>query len=370
MRTRLKIAVAVARFSITGVPLAQIRFARALAAAGHDVDFIVGSVPRGLSVPDLPEVRVIDLGKLRARDMMIPLWRYLRESRPDIVFSAEDHLNAVVLGAAIVARSNAKISGSSRVSPFDSYSRTILTKGWWRKLGMQAVAWRADALTCVSKDMVDQYRGIFRSSKHLWAYNIIDDEGSRARLHEALEDSWFTVKDLPIIVGAGSLEPRKGFPDLIRALGHLKQKGRLARLVILGEGSQRPELEELIDELGLRDFVRLPGAVLNPLKYFSRADVFVLSSRAEGLPNVLIEAMMAGCTPVSTDCPTGPREALGGGEYGYLAPVGNAVALASGIEQALDNPIPKERLAEAVRPFKEEAVLARHFEILGLSSNG
>ena len=138
--------------------------------------------------------------------------------------------------------------------------------------------------------------------------------------------------------------------------------------MILGDGPLRSELEALIIELGLDDVVSLLGYVENPLKYFARADVFVLSSHVEGLPNVLVEAMMCGCTPVSTDCPTGPREVLQDGKYGYLVPQRDPVALAAGIEQALDRPIPKELLAEAVRPFEEGAVLSRHFEVLGLGA--
>ena len=136
--------------------------------------------------------------------------------------------------------------------------------------------------------------------------------------------------------------------------------------MILGDGPLRSDLEELIVELNLSKVVSLLGYVENPLKYFMRAAVFVLSSHVEGLPNVLVEAMMCGCTPVSTDCPTGPREVLQDGKYGYLVPVGDPVGIAGGIEQALDRPIPKWLLADAVLPFEEGAVLRRHFELLGL----
>ena len=185
-------------------------------------------------------------------------------------------------------------------------------------------------------------------------------------MKEPLEHEWFLRKDCPVLVAAGRLAPWKGFVDLIHAMKELSQR-RHARLLILGDGPQRAELEALIIELGLTDVVRLQGYVENPLKFFARADVFVLSSHVEGLPNVLVEAMMCGCTPVSTDCPTGPREVLQDGEYGYLVPMRDPVALAAGIEQALDSPIPRNHLADAVQPFEEGAVLKRHFEILGLA---
>jgi glycosyltransferase involved in cell wall biosynthesis len=96
--------------------------------------------------------------------------------------------------------------------------------------------------------------------------------------------------------------------------------------------------------------------------------MFVHASYVESLCNVLVEAMMCGCTPVSTGCPTGPREVLQGGKYGYLVPVKDPEAMAAGIERALESPIPKHLLREAIKPFSEHAVLKRHFEILEISS--
>jgi glycosyltransferase involved in cell wall biosynthesis len=150
----------------------------------------------------------------------------------------------------------------------------------------------------------------------------------------------------------------------------LRDRGVDIRFAILGDGPLRGELEALIERRGLEDRVRLIGRVANPLKYFARADIFVLSSLVEGLPNVLVEAMMCGCTPVSTDCPTGPREVLQGGRFGYLVAMQDPAALADGIAKALAQPIEPERLSEAVLPFGEQIVLARHFELLGLSQRG
>lgn len=362
----MKICVVTPLYAIAGVPLAQLRFARALAEKGHRVDLVIGRIDPQYQFPDMDDVNVRVLRKRHVREMLFPLWRYLRSTKPDVVFSAEDHLNAVVLLAAIASNSKAKISCSSRVTPFDTYSNTPFTKRWILKQFMRSVMWRADALTCVSKDMVEQYRRVFDSPPHVNVYNIVDDRNSRLKMKESVEHEWFLHKDCPVLVAAGRLAPWKGFEDLIRAMKVLTNKRR-ARLMILGDGPLRSELEGLILELGLSGVVSLLGYVENPLKYFARADIFVLSSHVEGLPNVLVEAMMCGCTPVATDCPTGPREVLQDGKYGYLVPMRNPVALASGIEQALDHPIPGGRLAEAVRPFEEGAVIERHFAVLGLT---
>jgi len=366
----MRICVITPRFAISGVPLAQLRFARALARAGHDVDLVIGRVDPDLAVPDMPGVRVMALQRPNVRSMAGDVWRYMRRERPEVIFSAEDHLNALVLLIAILTRSRARISGSCRVTPFDTYSNRPFTKRWVLKQLMRSVTWRANALTCVSRDMVEQYRQVFESPPHTFVYNIVDDATARARLAEPVDDPWFVDKALPVIVGAGMLQPWKGFSDLIRAVKRLEEKGRRIRLVIFGEGPLRGELEALVRELGLEDRVRLPGHTDNPLKYFARADAFVLSSHVEGMPNVLVEAMMAGCTPVAADCPTGPSELLQGGRFGYLVPMKDPAALAEGIAAALDRPIPAQLLAEAVRPFEEEAVIRRHFDLLGLAEAG
>lgn len=361
----MKSAVIVARYAVTGVPLAQARLAGALAARGHEVDLVIGYAADGAILPQLDAVRVILLNRPRARGIVFDLAGYLRCEKPDVIFSAEDHLNAITLVAAILSGSKAKISGSSRVNPFDTYSSKFLAKRWWLKRMTSALMWRATALTCVSKEMVDQYRTLFRNAPHSCVYNIVDTPTARALIAEPVDHPWFTDHSLPVLVAAGQLEPWKGFADLIDAV-HIVAQKRPVRLVIFGEGAQRADLQAQIDRLGLSSCVRLEGYVLNPLKYFANADAFVLSSHLEGMPNVLIEAMMAGCTPVATDCPTGPREVLESGRYGYLVPVQDPEALASGIECALRSPIPVEVLAEAVMPFCEEAVLAQHFRLLGL----
>jgi glycosyltransferase involved in cell wall biosynthesis len=361
----VKIAVLTSRFTITGVPLAQMRLAHALARRGHIVELVVGHLDSECDFSETDSLTVKVLGKPKVRGMLPLLARYLVTEKPDVVFSAEDHLNTIVLLAAILSGSKAKISGSSRVTPFDTYSSTWFSKRWKLKHLSRAVMWRADALTCVSKDMIDQYREVFSAPPHVCVYNIVDDAPSRLRMREPNEHPWTVSKDIPLLIAAGSLAPWKGFSDLIRAFAILAAR-RPARLMILGDGPLREELQELANSLGLQDSFELMGYVSNPLKYFYKADVFILSSVVEGLPNVLVEAMMCGCTPVATDCPTGPREVLQGGRYGYLVPIGDAEAMASAIEQALDNPVPKALLDEAVAPFEESTVIDRHFEVLGI----
>ena len=362
----MKIALLVARYSISGVPLAQARLALALAAVGHRVTLVFGYA-EGKRPPSVEGVEIRVWNSPQTRGLLRPIMRLLRDEKPDVVFSAEDHLNVLVLIAAQLTRSKAKISGSSRVTPYDTYSNRPLTKRWLLKQLARLTASRADALTCVSQDMVGQYGTVFGERDRRQAiYNIVDDPANRARIQEPVDELWLSDGGGPVAVAAGSLQPWKGFADAIDAIGLLRDQGRDQRLLILGEGPERHRLEAQIAKLGLASRVRLVGHVDNSLKYFARADLFVLSSHVEGLPNVLVEALMCGTSCVATDCPTGPREVLADGEYGTLVPMRNSAALAEGMIDALGRPLTPEFAAEAVRPFGAATILDQHFASLGL----
>ena len=169
-----------------------------------------------------------------------------------------------------------------------------------------------------------------------------------------------------VCVTAGTLHERKGLQDLMPAIGLLRDRGIDARLIILGENPPEEQLREMVRERDVTDRVWFEGPVSNPLKYFRHSDIYVLASLQEGMPNVLIEGMLAGCTPVATVCPTGPCKILKRGRYGYLVPMRDPLALADAIGQALERPISDERLAEALKPFHRDAVLAENFRLLGV----
>ncbi|MDO8334789.1 MAG: glycosyltransferase [Nitrosomonas sp.] len=360
-----KIAFFIARYSRSGVPLAQIRLAKAWLRRGYKVEFIIGYVPDNLTVPDIEGIRVINLNLPRTYKQLLPIILYIRANQPDVIFTAEDHLNAIVTLAVIVTRSKAKLSASSRVTPYDTYSNRIFSKRWILKQLSTLLRKRVDALVCVSKDMVKQYEAIFGPSKFQCIYNVVCDADTPQRMNEPVDDLWLNDKSTPIVITAGRLAPEKGFSDLILAVKLLSQRTAM-RLAILGDGPLRRELETFIQREGLTDTVRLLGFQENPLKYFKQSRVFVLSSYVEGLPNVLVEAMACGCTPVSTDCPTGPREVLKGGEYGYLVPMRDPEAMASAIQRALEEPMSLEKLKEAIEPFTEEQVIRKHRSVLGV----
>ena len=183
-------------------------------------------------------------------------------------------------------------------------------------------------------------------------------------LAEQLPDhTWLSDSGPPVILGVGRLVRQKDFPTLLRAFNRIATS-RPVRLIILGEGSHRTELERLVHTLGLDDVVALPGYVANPYAFMARAAVFALSSRYEGLGNVLIEALACGCPCVSTDCAYGPAEILDDGRVGPLVPVGDDVSLASAIESVLDAPPDKKMLRRRAESFSAATAVARYENLI------
>ncbi len=155
---------------------------------------------------------------------------------------------------------------------------------------------------------------------------------------EAPDHPWFRDGGPPVVLGAGRLVRQKDFGVLIEAF-HRVQSEYPSRLVILGEGERRNELEGMVRARGLEDRVSLPGWAENPFAYMARAALFVLSSRYEGFGIVLVEAMACGCPAVSTDCPAGPAEILE--DPRLLAPVGDPEALARTMLREVSKPADK-----------------------------
>ncbi|MCS3677799.1 glycosyltransferase involved in cell wall biosynthesis [Salinibacter ruber] len=300
---------------------------------GHDCDVnLILVKQKGELKDDIPVgVDVVNLNANRSLTSIPKLALHFRKEKYDLVISFMNYVNICAIAASVISLTSHKVIVTEHTTVSRSLKAMKKIKGWRRSKLIQYLYPIADHVTAVSEGAAEDLKRVGNLQNVHAIPNPISVEGARRGIQEGkAAHPWFEEDD-PVVMGAGRLAEVKGFSTLIRSLRHVRDRGVNARLVIIGEGEERENLERLIRDLGLEKCVRLPGFVNNPSTYMRAADVFVLSSRWEGFGNVLVEAMACGTPVVSTNCPNGPAEILENGKWGHLVPVGDQKALAEAI---------------------------------------
>ena len=347
-----------------GAERAMLTLATAFSDRGVHVDLVLvkaegeymGMVPDG--------VRVIDLDSRRTLTAVPKFLRYVRRERPVALLSTLLTTDLAALVAKLIHGRRLRVVLRQAISFSGALEdEEPKTRQYMRLVRLLMPS--ADAIVGVSEGVSSDLRvQVPRAAgKIVTIHNPVVASGMAAQAAEALEHSWFVDGGVPVVLAAGRLAPQKDYPTLLRAFAEVV-RSRPARLVILGQGVERESLLELAERLGVSDRFDLPGFDVNPFRYMSRASVFVLSSRYEGFPNVLAQAMACGAPVVSTDCRSGPSEMLEGGRWGRLVPVGDWRAMARAIEETLDDPMPAEALKARASVYSVEASVERYLEVL------
>lgn len=369
-----KLAVFVPTLEVGGAERVTVNLARGFADRGYDVDLVLarGGGPLAEEVPSDVTVVDLDIVSVPGAEILgsLPgLVRYLRVECPDAMISSMIHANV----AAVLAWRLAGVPTHLTVVHHNTPT-SVLEESFNPRTNRAAhfAAERlypmADAIVAVSHGVKDDLVETLdlRPDDVTVVYNPIATPEVLAESFDPPDHPWFGPDEPPVVIGAGRMVPQKDFQTLIEAFATVRER-RNARLLIFGEGDQWEQLERRIAHLGLEDDAVLHEPVDNPTlhQFMQHAGAFALSSRFEGLPTVLIEALICGCPIVSTDCPSGPAEILADGEYGTLVPVGDPDRLAEGIASTLDDPTPAEDLRERARLFSLDTAIDRYERVLG-----
>jgi len=271
--------------------------------------------------------------------------------------------NVFMYVAAWFARTDALVIFSHHIHAGTYFEQSSGYKPLLSKLLMKWFYPRADHLITVSQGVADSLIEIFNldETRVSIIYNPIVDQDLIRQSKQPVEHSFFDNNDCPIILAAARLHPPKDFETLLVAFNKARQDRRL-KLLIIGEGKMRTEIESRITDLSLTDDVSMPGYIDNPYAYMRKSDLFVLSSNREGFGNVVAEALACGVKVVSSDCFCGPAEILEDGKWGKLVPVEDPDALAQAMLDALDEP-PRSTLERAM-DFTVESAASAYISLL------
>ena len=348
-----------------GAERIMVNLALGLADDGVKLDLVLAH-RRGPYLSDVPaNVNLVDLRANRWRRAVLLLAQYLRRERPTALLSAMPHTNVAAITAVKLARTRTRVGilEVNRITEADAYNSGSSNR-LLRQLARLMYP-HADRVFSLSKGVADDVSLHYRipcEQVHV-VYSPVTSPSLLKLSAEPIDCPWLNDSALPVLLTVGRLVPQKDHATLLRAFARVRER-RSVRLIILGEGELRCELEDLAKSMGLFEDIAMPGFVSNPFAYMAGTNCFVLSSRWEGFGNVLVEAMACGAPVVSTDCPSGPSEILKEGKFGPLVPVGDDEGLAEAIEQVLESPPSSAALRERAAAFSIHHIAKEYRRLL------
>jgi glycosyltransferase involved in cell wall biosynthesis len=369
--TRSPLAVFASFSGSGGVERMLVSLIRGFVGLGQAVDLVLvrAESPHLRRLP--PAVRVVRLGTSHTLLASWALARYLRDRRPAALLAAKDRAGRAAVMARRLAGTDTRLVLRLGTNLSAAMADRSPLERWLRYWPIRLLYPAVDRIVAVSEGVAEDTAAIARippAGIRVIRNPVITPE-LEALAREPCDHPWLQPGEPPVVIGAGRMQRQKDFPTLIRAFAEL-HRSRACRLIILGDGGERPKLQRLIRDLGLEGDVDLPGFQANPFPFLVRARLFVLSSLWEGSPNVLTEAMALGTPVVSTDCPSGPRELLENGRFGPLVPPTDVRALAAAMDDTLDHPQSADALRAAVAEYRLEVSALRYLETLGLAPQG
>jgi glycosyltransferase involved in cell wall biosynthesis len=322
-------------------------------ARGISVDLVLCQ-QQGDFLSQVPEgARVIDLAAPRLRSVFGPLRRYLRQEQPQALIAAMWPLTSIAVWAAMGLSTRPRVVVSDHCPLSMQYAQRLGRV----KLSMRASYRFAQGVVGVSQGLTSELAELagIAPSRVTTIYNPVP----RPALSGSDPDGLWLGRKGKRIVSVGSLKPEKNHKLLLDAVSRMAGEPLLA---LVGDGPECAMLEAEAARLGLAERTIFAGFSAFPGDWYAGADVMALTSDFEGFGNVQIEAMHFGLPVVATDCPTGPRDALGGGRWGQLVPCGDAPAFAAALARALECPVDgdaqRARAAEFATDLAVSAYLA------------
>jgi len=370
-RAGMRVTLVISSLAAGGAERVMSTMANHWAGQGWDVTLLTLDATSGDVLPVHPRVERVGLGEMEPSRgpfaavlnnvrRLHRLRAAIRVSRPQVVISFTSPLTVLAIAAARAVR--VPVIVSERSDP----TQHALRPGW---AALRRTLYpRASAVVVQTPDVRRWAERFIRPEK----IHVIPNPVMAASTERRSEPSGGCARDArhvrPAVVAMGRLDPQKGFDLLLRAFAACHAERPEWALVILGEGPERSRLEALARDLGLEAAVCFAGHVGSPATVLDASDVFVLSSRYEGFPNALLEAMAAGLPVIAADCASGPRHIVRNGIDGVLVPPEDVSALSNAMRALMADPQRRQdlgaRATEVVERFSVDRVMGQWERVL------
>jgi len=385
-RSVRRVAFCISSFRAGGGEKQVIQIANAFAERGYAVDLLVLKPVGQYESHVDSEVRVISLDAGRMLFSLPKLVAYMRREQPEVLLGLDEYTHLLALAARKLSRVNTRI-----VLRISNMLSELFIRYEGKNKFLPSLIRRfykhADGIIANSHGVADEVVHItgIDAKKVTVIYNPKQRTSILGAAGETVAHEWLTSKTLPVVISVGRLRVQKNFPLIIRSFAKVSQKIP-ARLIIVGTGREEGRLRELVRELECEEAVYLPGYADNPYAWMQKADLYVLASLWEGLPNSLLEAMICGLPAIAADCSSGPREILapdtdykkrlsvGDGveyaKYGVLTAVNDGDALIEAMERFLKDPTLRKKYAttsvERGKDFDAREIVDQYASALGV----
>ncbi len=350
-----------------GIGRSLTNLANALNQLGFRVDILVdrekfpyaGDVAEGINIRRLrTSHRIGGMGHLLA---------YISRYEPSVVLTPFVQLTVLAVRTRSIFRIPLKIYANVHSTYTVDFAALAPAKRRRRVKDMKRYYPRCDGIIAVSKGVAADFSKLtgLGENRIQTIHNPIVTDALTLDSEDRPEHPWFEDGQPPVLMGLGRLIESKNFNHLIHSF-NIVRKELECRLMLLGDGPERENLEQLAHKSPFASDIMFMGHQDNPFPFLRYSSIFVLSSAYEGLPSTLIESMAVGTPVVSTDCPHGPHEILEGGRFGELVPVNDPVALSEAIKRTMVNPVDSSTLKAAAERFRDKRIAESYLSTFGL----
>lgn len=352
-----------------GIIRTNIRLANALSAAGYRVHLVLEkkNFPFEEELKQGVEIkRLLTLNRITG----VPfLARYMRKYTPSVILTPVFQHTELAVRTRELMNFPGKIYTTVHIPYKAAWEQLPPAKRASRISRINKHYPKTDGIIANSNGVAADFSELtgMERSRITTIYNPVYDRNMKVLVDQPIDHPWFKPNEPPVILSVGRLERAKNLFMLFKSFEKVRTRIN-CRLVLIGDGSLRSELETSAANSRYRGDIAFLGYQINPYPYMNHASILALSSSWEGFGIVIVEALATGTPVVATDCPGGPAEILGNGPPGRLVPVGDSAAMARAMESLIIAPPPREIMIKAAERFSATTIADQYLKVFGFAN--